>query len=683
MAAPRLVPVVLIKNGLIIRSQAFRLHQIIGNPVSTVARFSNWNVDELVVLDISTEDFHDIRREDHSVRYVGSSTIGLLKHIADVTCMPLAFGGRVRTLDDIQARLAAGADKCVINTQALASPDFVAEAAKRFGSQCIIISIDARRQEDGRYEVYAEGGRRATGRTPIDWARDVERLGAGEILLNSIDRDGTGRGYDLDLVRSVVQSVSIPVIACGGVGRYEDFPTAIREGGAAAAAAANIFHYFELSYPHAKRTCLDAGLAMRPIGLDSPWFPREPGYDRAREDGLIEARLNRARTNPGPAHVLDNPPKTRYCTKCVYPSTAATPMAFDEAGVCMGCRTAEAKIEIPAPEWERRRDMLAGILERNRSRDGRRHDCIIPVSGGKDSYFQTHWIKNVLGFNPLLVSYYGNNYTEAGNRNLLRMKETFGVDHVIYQPSVDALKKLNRLGFIVMGDMNWHNHVGIGTVPMREAVLRGIPIVIWGEHGWQDISGQFSMNDFVEWAYRFRLEHFARGYEWTYMVGREGLTPQDLIAYQYPSDNEIYSLGLRGLHLSNYVYWEANEHARLVIEKYGWEPAEQPFDRTYRRISNLDDMHENGVHDYLKYIKFGYGRCTDHASKDIRAGQLSRSQAIELVRKHDHVKPSDLTRWLGYAGMMEAEFDRICDTFRDPRVWRKERGRWTKDNLWD
>lgn len=683
MAAPRLIPVILLKNGLIVRSQSFRVHQIIGNPVSTIARLSNWNVDELVVLDISSEDVHDIRREDHSVRYAGSSTLDVLRHIAEVTCMPLAFGGRIRTLEDIRARLAAGADKCVINTQALASPDFIAEAARRFGSQCVVVGIDALRRADGGWEVSARGGRQPTGRAPADWAREVERLGAGEIFLNSTDRDGTGSGYDLDLVRSVTGAVSIPVIACGGVGRYEDFARATREGGAAAAAAANIFHYFELSYPHAKAACLAAGLPMRPVGLDSPWFPREPVYDRAREDGLIEARLQRARTNPGPAYVLENPPKTRYCAKCVYPSTAATPMAFDEDGVCMGCRTAEAKVEIPASEWERRREMLAGILERNRARDGRRHDCVIAVSGGKDSYFQTHVIKNVLGFNPLLVTYYGNNFTAAGNRNLLRMKDVFGVDHVIYQPSVDVLKKLNRLGFVVMGDMNWHNHVGIGTVPMREAALRGIPIVIWGEHGWQDISGQFSMHDFVEWTYRFRLEHFARGYEWTYMVGREGLAAGDLVAYQYPSDHEIFDLGLRGLHLSNYVYWEANEHSRLVMEKYGWEAAEQPFERTYRTISNLDDMHENGVHDYLKYVKFGYGRCTDHASKDIRAGRLTRGQAVDLVRKHDHVKPSDLARWLGYVGMTEGEFDRIADTFRDPRVWRKEGGRWVKDSLWD
>ena len=164
------------------------------------------------------------------------------------------------------------------------------------------------------------------------------------------------------------------------------------------------------------------------------------------------------------------------------------------------------------------------------------------------------------------------------------------------------------------------------------------------------------MNDFIEWTYRNRLEHFARGFEWNYMLGLEGLEARDLAAYQYPSDQEIYDLDLKGVYLSNYTKWEANEHTQLVIDKYGFETSYVPFDRTYRTMSNLDDIHENGAHDYLKYIKFGYGRCTDHATKDIRGGNKTREEAIELIKKYDHVKPSDLKRWFEYTGMSETEF---------------------------
>lgn len=174
-----------------------------------------------------------------------------------------------------------------------------------------------------------------------------------------------------------------------------------------------------------------------------------------------------------------------------------------------------------------------------------------------------------------------------------------------------------------------------------------------------------------------------RGFEWNFFVGLDSITAADMACYQYPSDQEIFDLGLRGIYLSNYVHWDANEHIKLVVEKYGFEVSSQPFERTYRTMSNLDDMHENGIHDYMKFIKFGYGRCTDHASKDIRSGLMSRGQAVDLVRKHDHVKPSDLYRWLDYVGLTEDEFDRIADTFRDPRVWRRENDAWVKANLWD
>jgi len=683
MTRPRLIVCLLLKNGLIVRSQNFVRHQIIGTPISTIQRLSDWNVDELVLLDISDEDYHDMRRDDLQVRYKGTSTIDILRQVSEVCFMPLSFGGRIRTLDDVRARLGAGADKCVINTQAVETPEIIKQAAKQFGSQCVVANIDVLRHSDNSLEVFIKGGSHPTGLKPIEWAQRLEGLGAGEIFLNSIDRDGAGNGYDIDLIAQVSNAVSIPVIACGGVGRFDDFPKALTDGGASAAAAANIFHFFELSYPKAKQACLDAGLPMRSVELGSKWFSREPVYDLAERDSSLKDRLDRAKKNLGPKSFVQSKHEIRWCKRCLYPSVNAAPMEFDEKGICMGCRTAEKKVEIGKQEWGQREKLLIEILERNKCRDGSRYDCIIAVSGGKDSHFQTHYIKNVLGYNPLLVTYYGNNFSPAGQRNLLRMKDTFGVDHIIYQPSVQLLKKLNRLGFMIMGDMNWHNHIGICTVPMKVAVQQKIPIVIWGEHGYGDLSGQFSMNDYVEWTYRTRLEHYCRGYEWNYMVGLEGITAQDMIPYQYPSDQEMFDLGLRGIHLSNYVYWEANEHAQMVVEKYNFETADEPFDRTYRTMSNLDDIHENGVHDYMKFIKLGYGRCTDHATKDVRAGQLSRGQAIDLVRKYDSVKPRDLERWLDYTGMTEEEFDSVADTFRDSRVWRRENGEWVKQNLWE
>jgi imidazoleglycerol phosphate synthase cyclase subunit len=681
MSRPRLIPVLLLKHGLLVRSQWFRIHQVIGNPVSTIERFSHWNVDELVLLDISDDDVHDLRRDDLEVRFSGNTALDVLRTVAPACMMPLAFGGRIRTVEDMRLRLEAGADKCVVNTAAVEDPAFITESAERFGSQCVVVSIDAMRHDDGRLEVMSTRGTKTTGRDPAEWAREAEERGAGEIFLNSVDRDGTARGYDIDLVRRVADATSIPVIACGGVGNYQHVPAGITEAGASAVAAANIFHFFELSYPHAKQACIDAGIPMRPVHLGSRWFPREPRYDLAMRDERLAARLAAAR-EPLPS---DSAPaaSVRWCTRCVYPTVSAVALEFDDDGVCSGCRVGLAKDEIPASEWDRRLEILRDILERSRSGDGSRHDCVIPVSGGKDSYFQAHVIKNVLGFNPLLVTYNGNNWLPVGWRNMHRMKEAIGADHVIVSPGVDTLKALNRLGFTVMGDMNWHAHVGITTAPVAVAAQHGIPLVIWGEHGYLDMGGQFTFDDFPEMSHRDRFEHFARGYEWNYFVGLEGLTAADLITWRYPSDQRLFELDMKGLYLGNFVHWEANEHVKLVMERYGWEGSDEPFDRTYRTISNLDDMHENGVHDYLKYVKFGYGRCTDHVCKDIRAGLMSRDEGIELVRQYDHVKPRDLARWLDYTGMSEDEFDRIADTFRDPRVWWHEDGRWVKANMWD
>jgi hypothetical protein len=189
------------------------------------------------------------------------------------------------------------------------------------------------------------------------------------------------------------------------------------------------------------------------------------------------------------------------------------------------------------------------------------------------------------------------------------------------------------------------------------------------------------MNDFVEWTYRNRLEHFGRGYDFSYMVGREGITAAQMAAYQYPSDEQLYATGLRTIYLGNYIPWDGNANAKLMNELYGFEFGDLPFERTYRRASNLDDMHENGAHDYLKFIKFGYGRCTDHASKDIRLGALSRSEALKRVRHYDPVRPSDIERWCEYVGMSQQDFDAIADTFRDPRVWWMEGGAWRKQDI--
>lgn len=373
----------------------------------------------------------------------------------------------------------------------------------------------------------------------------------------------------------------------------------------------------------------------------------------------------------------------KYCKRCVYPAVAVN-LSFDDEGICSSCRTFEAFDRLSSEFWDKRRKRFEDIINERLSKNTSEFDVLIPVSGGKDSYFQTHVCKKY-GLKPLLMTYHGNNYLPVGDYNRDRMRDVFDADHIVYGPSVDVLKKLNRLCFRKMGDMNWHAHCGIFTTPIQVAVKFNIPLIIWGEVAW-DISGMYEPDDFVEFSARVRHEHGLRGFEWNDMLGdsEEVLTEKDMLWAKYPTDEEILKVGVRGLYIGNFFKWDPNEHSKLMMDSYGWKASEQPFQRTYRRISNLDDRYENGIHDLLKFIKFGYGRASDHASKDVRTGYMNRANAIEMVRKYDHVVSDDLYYWLDYIERGEDWFWNIANGFRDSRVWRQgASGRWEKDNIWE
>jgi len=250
----RLVACLLIREGLIVQSIGFKRYLPIGRPRFPIEFVVKWDVDEIVLLDISATPENRI------------PDIGILELLSRSCFVPLTVGGGISSVNDVRSITRAGADKAAINTNAVARPQLISEIAEVFGNQCVVISIDCRREPDGRYQVYTHSGTKPTGMSPEKWAKQVEILGAGEIFLNSIDRDGTKSGYDIELIHRVSESVSIPVIACGGVGNYTDFAPGIIQGGASAVAAANIFHYIEHSTIVAKAHLLRCGIDIR---LDS------------------------------------------------------------------------------------------------------------------------------------------------------------------------------------------------------------------------------------------------------------------------------------------------------------------------------------------------------------------------------------------------------------------------------
>jgi len=252
----RLIPVLLLQNGLLVRSEQFKIHQVIGNPIYEVQRFNEWSVDEIIYLDITRDGQYDLRRNDHKTKGL-NEPLEILEAAAKTCFIPLTWGGRIKTVEDMRERFKRGADKITLNSEAFRNPELITESSKIFGRQAIVVSIDVFQNE-----VMIDGGQTPTGLNPVEWAKEVEQRGAGEILLQSIERDGMGEGYDLELINKISSSLSIPVIACSGVGNYDDYAQGI-EAGASAVAAANIWHFKEMADKGGKRAMKMAGLPVR------------------------------------------------------------------------------------------------------------------------------------------------------------------------------------------------------------------------------------------------------------------------------------------------------------------------------------------------------------------------------------------------------------------------------------
>lgn len=261
MLKVRLIPVLYLMNGTIVRSETFSDFKIIGSPYDQLARLNEWLADELVYVDITREGAHDMDRRDKKYD-VSSDVIDILRAISKHAFMPLTFGGRIESMAQIDAFIANGADKVLINTAAYKRPELIREAAEKYGSQAVMIGIDTRRAEDGTWRMAIDQGRKEVADDPVDYARRVAAMGAGEILLTAIDKDGTADGYDLGIIEQVAAAIDIPVIACGGAGAFSDFREGI-EAGASAVAAGNIFHFTEHSYKRAKAHLRDKGISVR------------------------------------------------------------------------------------------------------------------------------------------------------------------------------------------------------------------------------------------------------------------------------------------------------------------------------------------------------------------------------------------------------------------------------------
>ncbi|WP_207896587.1 N-acetyl sugar amidotransferase [Flaviaesturariibacter flavus] len=352
----------------------------------------------------------------------------------------------------------------------------------------------------------------------------------------------------------------------------------------------------------------------------------------------------------------------------MYPENHPLNLVFDEEGICSGCRVHEEKDVL---DWNERGEKLRTVLEQYRCKSGNNYDCIIPVSGARDSHFIVHTVKNVYGMNPLLVSYNKHYNTDLAYRNLANLRIKFDCDFMMLTVSPEKVKKITRATMRRFGSMYWHCIAGQTVYPVQMAVQLKIPLIVWGAHQGVDQVGMYSHLDEVEMSRKYRKEHDLMGYEAEDLVNVEydNVRESDVFEFAYPDDKEIERVGVRGIYLNNYVRWDSKAQHEEMIRLYGYETA--PQTRTFDTYNDVDCFNYSDVHDYIKYIKHGYGKVTDHVAREIRLRRMTREQGAELIKQYTTREPRNLGLFLDWLGVAENSFNYLINQFRNPAIWRR------------
>lgn len=369
----------------------------------------------------------------------------------------------------------------------------------------------------------------------------------------------------------------------------------------------------------------------------------------------------------------------RVCKECLYPHYHPLNLIFDEKGICSGCAVHKEKEIL---DWESRENKLKKILHDYKSNYGNNYDCIVPVSGARDSYFIIHLVKNIYKMNPLLVCYNKQYNTPVGIRNLANLRIKFDCD--IFNLTVDpiTIKNITRSTLRRFGSLYWHCIAGETVFPVQIAVKLKIPLIIWGAHQGIDQVGMFSHLDEVEMTRKYRKEHDLMGYEAEDLIDDfDHLKEKDLHHFFYPDNLHLEQVGVRGIYLNNYVRWDTKKQHEEMIQIYGYETTKQT--RTFDYYNDIDSWVYNEIHDYFKFIKYGYSKVLDHACREIRFDRITRREGLELVKSHMFIKPKFLNKFLSWLNITKNSLDFILDEHRNEYIWtRNKNWNWIqKENL--
>ncbi len=361
-----------------------------------------------------------------------------------------------------------------------------------------------------------------------------------------------------------------------------------------------------------------------------------------------------------------------YCKRCVMPDTKPD-LHLDDEGICNACRSYEERKKI---NWDARNLELLQILEKYRRKGGSNWDCIVPVSGGKDSTYQVVRVLQ-LGLNPLCVTSTTCDLSLLGRKNIENLKR-LGVDYIEMSPNPLIRAKLNSIGLKQVGDISWPEHVGIFTIPIRAAVQFNVPLLIWGENSQNEYGGPAAAANSNILNRRW-LEEFGGmlGMRVTDLIGTEGIESKHMICYTYPSDEELARVGVTGLFLGHYIPWDGLSNT-LIAQANGFQTYDKVVEGSMVNYENLDN-HQTGIHDYFKFLKFGFGRATDLACMHIRRGRLTRQDGLEAVKRLDGNFPwaylgKPLKEILYPLDISVDEFIGICDKFTNKKIFKRGPG---------